>query len=317
MSNAREIKLREVGHTVKDYLEQKYDFNAAITGDPGCGKSTCCVQVCKEIDDNYNFDRNVLFYPKPEDILPAFNRLRPKQVLHIDETTRAIHKHQWYNPVIQQIEANYDTERWQTKATIFCIPRFWNLTENFRNDRVYMWIHVLTRGVASVCIKDKDKFQFDPWHIHFNKKLRMNRGQYLAKVADMDIDDYIKLEEKNPNFVGVLYFPDLTDSERQEYEARKEESRRLSKAAEMVQAEAETLSKNEQQWRAKSFKMAGLMIDKLGIPIEQISDWMGVDKNTIMRWNHDRKRGGNRVLPTLTPSFGVNIQNTTLERGTE
>jgi len=285
-----EITLKQIGRLIRrrtnDTEEGRRDFNCAITGEPGDGKSVFTVQLGEATDQNYSLTKNVLYYPKPGDIIPRYDSLKSQQFLHIDETSRAIHKHKWWDPILQKLSEHYDTERWQRKATGFCIPRFWNLTENFRNDRIYMWIHIIERGVAVLNIKDVNKFQFDPWRLKEN--LRILNKQKNRRIRNENRKDKMDMELKNPNFYGFIYFDDLSPEKKEEYERLKIESRFLAKKE--IDIEEETpATKRWKNTREQLKQVLNYTNKKCGIPQKELAKIVGLSTSAVCEMIRDSR----------------------------
>ena len=213
----------------KRRLKNKYDFVWGITGGRGNGKSTLEIESGYMLDDKFDLKKNLLMIPNASMIKSKFNSLDTYQVLGIDEASRSLHKHTWYDKVQQEVNAMYDTERYQYKGTMICIPNFWNLTPNFRNERVDVWIHVFARGWASIAIPDKNRFTEDPWHQKENMRSYRQVLGASAKIIDAmsNINKLVKAEKSMDINVAVLNFPPLDPEIQEAYDILKIESRAI------------------------------------------------------------------------------------------
>lgn len=209
---------------IKARLRDDWDLVIGITGPEGSSKSTLALKMGFAIDKNFDIENNVSYLPDAAEIFEKLNSISQFGVYVIDEAVRVLHKHHWFDNLQQKINEWYATERYQNKCTILCIPRFKNLTENFRNHRVNIWIHILARGVAVVYLKDLDKDVDDPWHIKFNQKRKMKYSQ-SRRVADITIWDQLRLERRTKNYLFDFAFDDLPEFERDIYRGLKEKSR--------------------------------------------------------------------------------------------
>jgi len=189
-------------------LREDYDFVAAITGREGSGKSSLMIILMILIDKKTNLRKQLSLLPSSGEIKRMFKKVRQYGVIGIDEAIKILHKHEWYNVLQKIIVHMYATERFQNKATLLCIPRFKDLTENFRNHRVNCWIDVLDRGVAFVKVPIPVSYFADPWMMDemikkYHFLLKSKKGSQIT------IEEMERIEKKNPCYVDTIYFPDL------------------------------------------------------------------------------------------------------------
>lgn len=226
---------------IKERLRDDWDLVIAVSGTEGVGKSSLGIEMCKAIDKNFLLDKNVSYLPDAKEIFDKLNSINQYGAYLIDEAVRVLHKHHWFDNVQQKINEWYATERYQNKVTILCIPRFTNLTENFRNHRVNIWVHVLARGIAIVYLKDLDKDTDDPWHIKFNRQLK-EKLYKNKRVAEISIQAYLYAERKTKNYLFDFTFPDLAPEEKNLYLELKVKSR------DKLKAEAQELDEQEKRF---------------------------------------------------------------------
>lgn len=219
-------KLKKFCRFVVKRLENDYDYKIAISGRTGTGKSMgVAIPIAREIDPDFDLERNVAYVPEAGEIQSKFYAINPKGVLLVDEAIRGLHKHNWANYVQQVVVKMYNTERYQNKATILIMPRFKDFTEGFRNNLIDVWIHVLERGRAVAFIRDDDKDAEDPWHIKENEKIK-DRMFRRRSVLGVGTEDLINAEKKTKNFFFDFNFPDLDETSKERYTALKLASRK-------------------------------------------------------------------------------------------
>jgi len=219
-------QLVRFANLIKRRLRADWDIVIAISGEEGSGKSICGMIVSWLIDNRWDMEKNVSFLPDEKEIKTEFRRLKQHQCYVIDEAIKSLYKMNFMNSLQQSLVQMWATERYQNKATILILPRFKDLTENFRNHRVKIWINVLARGVACVYSRDEDPHLYDPWH--FDESERYKRKKYGHKnVSTIPIDMRLATERKLKNFLFDFRFPDLPPEDKARYQELKLESRRV------------------------------------------------------------------------------------------
>lgn len=209
---------------VKRRLRADWDIVLGITGEEGCGKSTLAMLLAGLIDEKFDFEKNVSFLPDAEEITKEFTSLKKYQCYVIDEAIRALYKLNFMTNLQQTLIQMWATERFQNKATIMVIPRFRDLTENFRNHRVKIWIHVITRGHAVVYIRDDDPHTMDPWQFDYMQKYKQ-KVFGRTNVAAVDLNKRLNVERKMRNYLFDFKFPDMDPIDKNTYESLKHKSR--------------------------------------------------------------------------------------------
>jgi len=209
---------------LKKRLRQDWDIVLAITGEEGSGKSTLGMLLGKLIDKRFDFEKNVSFLPDEKEIRDEFTALKKYQCYVIDEAIRSLYKMNFMSNLQQMLVQMWATERYQNKATIMIIPRFKDLTENFRNHRVKIWIHVLTRGHAIVYLRDDDPHSKDPWQFDYMERFKM-KAYGRKNVATIDVAKRLSIERKMRNYLFDFTFPDLDPVDKQKYNYMKHQSR--------------------------------------------------------------------------------------------
>lgn len=203
--------LKSFVNAMKDRLDDDWDAVIAIAGKERSGKSSLSCLLGFMLDDNFDLQRNIAYLPNHQEIEEKFKALKSKQYFSIDEAIKAMYKMRFMDKLQVRINEMYATEAWQNKITALCIPRFTDLNEFFRNNRVMVWIQVIGRGVAVAFIQDeKNIFHGDPWHMKENDKL-MAMAQRRKKYVEMTLEDSISAYKKSKNFYFAFTFPKLPD----------------------------------------------------------------------------------------------------------
>ena len=203
--------------SVKDRLKIKWDCVAVIDGEEGVGKSSAAIMFGYLMDSNFDLDKNIAYLPTTAEVEDKFKGLKSEQVLVVDEAIKALYKLRFMDKMQARINTMYATERKQRKVTLLLIPRFTDLNEFFRNDRVQFWIHVVDRGTAVAFVKDKvNIFGSDRWHLKEEYK-RICIATYKKKFAEITTEEILKIYEKSQHYWFTFHFPQLPDEVEDEY----------------------------------------------------------------------------------------------------
>jgi hypothetical protein len=219
-------KLVRLSRAVKKGLRDDFDWVCAIVGTEGVGKSSLLIILGALIDMGFILERNLSLLPSTGEIQRKFKKLKKYGVLGLDEAIKALHKQDWYNDMQKALVHMYATERFQNKATLMAIPRFYDLNENFRNHRVNCRINVAERGRALVYIKVDVEYFRDPWFMDEMEKI-YRRVLRKKKVTELTFEDKVQIEKRNnPSFLDDIEFPDLPEQVKEVYINAKVESRK-------------------------------------------------------------------------------------------
>jgi len=90
-----EVDIPFLAKIINKRLDKEHDLVGAVTGDEGYGKSTLGVEISKEFDAEFNFERNVAYIPTSDEMSNKFNALKPKQVFLVDEAIKILYKLKW------------------------------------------------------------------------------------------------------------------------------------------------------------------------------------------------------------------------------
>ena len=211
---------------VRQRLRKDWDCVIGVTGRSGTGKSTMVIGwLAKLIDQSFTMEKNVCFIPEGGQILTMFKSINRYGCFVIDEAARALHKHGWADKVQQSVNLCYDTERFQNKCTFMLMPRWSSFNENFRNFRIDIWIDIIERGRAIVYLIDRDKDNFDPWHIQENLRIKKKFFKF-KNIAQVGVEHRIAAERRLMNYGFDFRYPDWeSKTEKDAYEDLKVKSR--------------------------------------------------------------------------------------------
>jgi len=276
--------LRFLISTIRKRLRKDWDLVMAISGEEGCGKSTLGILVGALIDKRFNMVDNLALLPDEKEIVREYTKLKRYQCYVIDEAIRALYKMSFMSRMTQTLVRMWATERFQNKGTILIIPRFKDLTENFRNHRVKLWIHVLARGTAVAYVRDDDPHTFDPWHF----KEAQNYKKLASKkkpIASMSVEQRVRIESKMKNYLFTFSFPDLPEDVKKVYQRLKIQSRRDLKTDEEKVIEKKT-SNALNEARTQRDKLIFKMIRELGVSRKEIQKQFDLKQSQVTRILH-------------------------------
>ena len=268
---AREIKreLRDEGHVI-----------IGITGFPNSGKSNMAAILGMLVDDDYDFEVNVCYIPTAKEIDKKYLGFKPYSFFHIDEASRAMHKHKWHERVQQKINELYDVEReGHFLCTAMIMPRFQNFTENFRNFMIKYWINLPVKGLAVFYKRDEDKDTKDPWHIEENYKKKKSRFKG-KRVFERTLPDQISAEQITDCYWFYCKVPAIPKDIWEIYQNLKKQSRVVDRENTSVEVESYKDKLNREKldrWqKIRHYK-------KEGRSHEEIAALIGVSSETIRR----------------------------------
>jgi len=267
---AREIKreLREEGHVI-----------LGITGFPNSGKSNTGSILGLLIDDDYEFDINICYIPSAKEIEFKYMNLNMYSFFHVDEASRAMHKHKWYERVQQKINELYDVEReGHFLCTAMLMPRFQNFTENFRNFMIKYWINHPVKGLAVFYKRDEDKDCKDPWHIEESYKKKKVRFK-SKRVFERTLPEQISAEQITDCYWFYCQIPAIPKDIWEIYQRLKVQSRFQSKDS-MLEVE-NYVDRREREKKEKWDKIAQLKNE--GKSHFEIGAILGMSSETIRR----------------------------------
>jgi len=225
------------------------------------------------IDRNFDLIKNIAYIPDATQISRQFNELPKYSYFLIDEAIKALYKLGWYSLVQQSIVKMYATERYQNKCSCVIIPRFRDLTENFRNHKVQYWFHVITRGYGVCFVRDEDKDVKDPWH--FDENLKYKTKFSRGAIRNLTLRKVITAEKRTKNYLFDFSFPQLPDKIENVYKKLRNTSRKWQSD------DSEILKPRQKQWLEQRNKLIAYLKERFG---EDISD---SEIKNVLRSNED------------------------------
>ena len=272
--------LKHLAVFIKKRLRQDWDLVICLSGEEGCGKSTLGILLGAIVDKKFNLKDNVAFLPDAKEIVREYTKLKKYQCYVIDEAIRSLYKMTFMTTMTQTLVRMWATERYQNKCTILILPRFKDLTENFRNHRVKLWIHVISRGVAVVYTRDDDPHTKDPWNFDFAYKYKLKTGR-KQPIATMSLERRLYIESRMKNYLFHFNFPDLPEDFKKVYQSQKIQSRdEMNK-----QEEQDKIKKNPKltDMTSQRNKLIFKMITELKVSRKEIMEQFTLSRQQVTR----------------------------------
>lgn len=199
------------------------DLVIGVSGDEGEGKSTLANQLCMAIGHvtglGFDFEKNVLYSPKKEEIEKKMKELPYGSALNADEAIKIVYKHQWMKQTYLNIL--FGVARDEKKIVLLCMPRFRDFSEYFRNHRIKIWIHILSEGVAIVFRKDWSPVAKDPWWFDESQKI-IDKARQRKNLVEFDNEDKIRVLERTRIYAGIVRFGPMSKDLESEYDVHKQ-----------------------------------------------------------------------------------------------
>ncbi len=168
----------------------------------------------EQLTVNFDFNANMSFLDKTEELKKKYNDLDRYMPFIIDEGSKNLHKYGWQNKLQQMLVRMSQTERYQNKAFFICFPNFKELTTTFRNDRIKMRLYIYNRNMGKkfasciISMKDVNRWISDPWHMEENARSFESLLKRIP-IASRSAYHILKAEKKLKGYAGNFEFPSL------------------------------------------------------------------------------------------------------------
>jgi hypothetical protein len=171
------------------------DFNIAISGARGTGKSSLMIQWIKALlGGQYDF-YNHHVYAREE--FETFLKDKPDNfIIGVDEAVGSMFKREWQDK--NQIELMKILNMYRDKGhiTFLLIPHFFDLDSALRNSLIIKWwVYVYRLGEALVYKADSNPFTTDVWNLKHNwemwRKGKIHKSpNYMFNMTWRELDPY-------------------------------------------------------------------------------------------------------------------------------
>lgn len=215
--------MRNPVYSIKDIVEmankriaKKFDFNIAISGARGNGKSTLAFKILSRFPQ-FNPRKHIVYRRK--DVMELLEKNKYGTIMD-DEAIRTGYKRYFYEQDQKSLIQMLNMYRDNFNVYVMAIPNFYSLDKGVR-DLIKIHIQVVKRGLGVIHISQPSLYTDDAWNVNYNKKIE---------------DRWSKTKLKNPNFnppyrrlstfYGFIKFNDMTPAQRKLYESIKVKKRK-------------------------------------------------------------------------------------------
>ena len=193
---------------------KKFDAIIFIEGNRGLGKSTLGYKILSGLKIEQPFiPKRDLVYSRDDTLKHLASKING--CIFSDEMINVAYKRDFYQEGQKDLLKGFDMYRDSRNVFVGCIPKFIDL--DIKIQKVCkLRLSVIRRGVALVQMQLPSIYSNDPWDVRNNQKIE---SKWALKGT------------KNPRYGqlttvrGILYFGDLTEKQREEYDSIKEEKR--------------------------------------------------------------------------------------------
>lgn len=208
--------LKDIRQIAVDRQNNKFDFNIAVSGERGNGKSTFLFKL---------FNTFPQFRPKTHIVYrrrEVMDLLEKNKfgVIMDDEAIRTGYKRNFYDSDQKTLVQMMNMYRDNFNVYGMAIPNFYSLDKDVR-DLIKMHIQIVDRGLGVIHVAQSSLYSDDKWDVAYNKKIEERWAKSKKKNARFK-PPYHKLS----TFMGYIKFGDLTIKQRELYEEIKAKKRK-------------------------------------------------------------------------------------------
>lgn len=211
--------INAIADTVKEMQGLKTDSLIGISGPEGVGKTTCSYGILNrvmrgevDIDRIFNLNRNIAY--TSTEVEQKLKNAPMDTGLIIDEAGRIFYKRDAMTARTREGIKLFQQIRFRHLAVFANIPPFFSLDKEIREQRIWLWIHVYSRGSAMAFIKDMNVFSEDPWHTKRNQQIIAKYYRGPSDGQEALLDGY----RETKNFIGEFKFPRMPVDVEERYE---------------------------------------------------------------------------------------------------
>ena len=267
---------------------KKKDNQIVIEGETGSGKSvmTLCLLCCLAhlFDRELNLERNVIYFPKTQELSERLTILGEKEILWVDETIKSLYKGRWMNKDAMASNETVQTERFRNNTVAYCLPNFSELTKSFRDVNIKFRIWCVSTDPAAAVVRVKEKHpdiiqRSGAWHSE--ERFQTLKKRNISPLSTTD--EYLNAERQMDGYAADFDWPDLQNVPELcgwhlLYELFKKRSRVMAKEEEVEDGE-EKLTKLQSTRRALIIGMMATI--RLSDPELKCIKWYRANKSFL------------------------------------
>lgn len=209
-----ETTIEKLGQNIRSRVKKDWDCVVGLTGYEGSGKSSFSIQLAKQTDKSFVLSKQMIWSANEEQVKKLIRDLPKYSVIIGDEAIKLLHKQNWQSKLQKFLNMLFTVARDENKVVFLLMPRFIDFNEYFRNHRIFLWIHIVERGVGVLFKKEWSPFASEPWNVAYNDKLI---SSIPTRKTQMDLNQKIKILSRCKGFLGWFRFPDLDKETKKEY----------------------------------------------------------------------------------------------------
>lgn len=278
---------------------KKKDNQIVIEGETGSGKSvmTLCLLCCLAhlFDRELNLERNVIYFPKTQELSERLTILGEKEILWVDETIKSLYKGRWMNKDAMASNETVQTERFRNNTVAYCLPNFSELTKSFRDVNIKFRIWCVSTDPAAAVVRVKEKHpdiiqRSGAWHSE--ERFQTLKKRNISPLSTTD--EYLNAERQMDGYAADFDWPDLQNVPELcgwhlLYELFKKRSRVMAKEEEEKEVENTPKNRTENKFKDGHMKFV-LKLRNDGLT--KLEAWksygshIGVTRKTFYLWWH-------------------------------
>jgi DNA polymerase III delta prime subunit len=123
---------------LRSRIAERWHNVVAVTGEPGCGKSTLALRLARDLDRGFSADQVAYC---ASDMLALYRRLGHGQVAVYDEAILGLLSNDFQSPEARELVKAVNVVRAKGITVFLCIPDIHRLLAAWREEAVRFWVH--------------------------------------------------------------------------------------------------------------------------------------------------------------------------------
>ncbi len=213
------FKIKDIVEIANRRVKNNFDFNIAVTGARGNGKSTCIGKIFWKLN-NFKPKKHIVY--SREDVIKLLSSQK-YGLCWDDEAINSGYKREFFSKAQQDLIKYITAYRDNFNIFASAVPNFFSLDKDLR-DLFFMHIFIKERGIAHVHMPLQGRiYSQDKWDAITNAKIEASWTKRMRMNPNFK-PPYHKLT----TFKGYLIFNDLTAKQKEIYTQIKFEKRKIA-----------------------------------------------------------------------------------------